>query len=123
MEKESVLSKDFPEKLRELRKRKGYSQEQLARKIGADLQRVSKYERGVIWPTLEILVRIASVFEVSMDYLIRDSENLGVSKIKNKDLLTQIEEIDQLSSEDQQTVFTFLDAFTKKKKFEDLVKS
>ena len=123
MEKNSVLSQSFPERLRELRRKKGYSQERLARKIDADLQRVSKYERGVIWPTLEILVKIASVFEVSIDYLIRDSENLGISKIKNKDLLKQIEEIDQLPDEDQKTVFTFLDAFTKKKKFEELVKS
>ncbi len=121
MDKNSVLSSSFPKKLRELRKSNGYSQEQLARKIEADLQRVSKYERGVIWPTLEILVRIASVFEVSIDYLIRDSKNLGVSKIKNTDLLKQIEEIDQFPIEDQKTVFTFLDAFTKKRKFEKLV--
>ncbi len=123
MEKESVLSVSFPERLRELRKRSGFSQEKLGIKIGADLQRVSKYERGVIWPTLEILVRIASVFEVSIDYLVRDSENLGISKIKNQDLLKQIEEIDHLPEEDQQAVHIFLDAFTKKKKFEELVKS
>lgn len=46
--KESMLSRDFPKKLKALRTKKGWSQGQLGNKIGADLQRISKYERGVM---------------------------------------------------------------------------
>ena len=93
-EKETVLSPDFPAKLKELRKSRGWSQGQLAQKIGADLQRVSKYERGVIWPTMELMVRIAKAFDVSVDFLIRDDKEAAVS---------------------------FLDTFIKRRKFEELV--
>ncbi|MBC2715516.1 MAG: helix-turn-helix transcriptional regulator [Desulfobacteraceae bacterium] len=51
----------FP-KSSKLRNNKGWSQAQLAIKIEADLQRVSKYEREVMGPTMEIMVRIAEAF-------------------------------------------------------------
>lgn len=119
----SILSKDFPEKLKKLRKNRGWSQGQLAQKIGADLQRISKYERGVMWPTMELMVRIAKAFEVTVDYLIRDEENAAISRIKNQTLLHQIEEVNNLADEDQKTVISFLDAFIKRKKFEELIHS
>jgi len=121
--KESYLSKDFPEKLKKLRKNRGWSQGQLAQKIGADLQRISKYERGVMWPTMELMLRIAKAFDVTVDYLIRDEGNAAISKIKNQTLLHQIEEINNLPDEEQQTVISFLDAFIKRKKFEELIHS
>ncbi len=65
---QTVLSTDFPAKLKELRKKRGWSQGQLAQKIGADLQRISKYERGVIWPTMELTVKMAEAFDVSVDF-------------------------------------------------------
>jgi transcriptional regulator with XRE-family HTH domain len=120
-ERETILSQDFPAKLRDLRIGRGWSQGQLAQKIGADLQRISKYERGVMWPTMELMVRIATVFDVSVDYLIRDEDNLAVNKIKSKALLHQIEEINKLPDSDQETVITFLDAFIKRRKFEELL--
>lgn len=119
----SVLSKDFPEKLKKLRKNRGWSQGQLAQKIGADLQRISKYERGVMWPTMELMVRIARAFEVTVDYLIRDEGNAAIGKIKNKTLLHQIEEVNNLPDEELQTIISFLDAFIKRKKFEELIHS
>ena len=121
--KKTILSADFPTKLRDLRKRRGWSQGQLAQKIGADLQRVSKYERGVIWPTMELMVAIARAFDVTVDFLIRDEKHAAVGKIKNQELLNQLEEINDLPEEDQKTVVSFLDAFIKRRKFEELVHS
>jgi len=122
MKKENtVLSDDFPAKLKELRKNKGWSQGQLAKKIDADLQRISKYERGVIWPTMELMVKLAKVFDVSIDFLIRDDQNTAVTKIRNQKLLNHLEAINNLPQEDQETVVSFLDAFIKRRKFEELV--
>ncbi|MCK5231541.1 MAG: helix-turn-helix transcriptional regulator [Desulfobulbaceae bacterium] len=86
-DKESVLSKDFQEKLRALRKNREWSQGQLGQKIRADLQRISKYERGVMLPTMELMVRIAKVFDVSVDFLIWDDKEAAVGKIRNQELL------------------------------------
>ena len=122
MKKENtVLSADFPFKLKELRKNRGWSQGQLAKKIDADLQRISKYERGVIWPTMELMVKLAKAFDVSIDFLIRDDQNTAVTKIRNQKLLNQLEAINNLPQEDQETVVSFLDAFIKRRKFEELV--
>jgi transcriptional regulator with XRE-family HTH domain len=121
--KKTMLSADFPAKLRDLRKSRGWSQGQLAQKIGADLQRVSKYERGVIWPTMELMVAIARAFDVTVDFLIRDEKHAAVGKIKNQELLSQLEQINDLPEEDQKTVVSFLDAFIKRRKFEELVHS
>ena len=122
-DEESALSKDFPEKLRILRKNKGWSQGQLGKKIGADLQRISKYERGVMLPTMELMVRIAKAFDVSVDFLIRDDRETAVGKIKNQKLLEQLEAINDLPDEDLETVVSFLDAFIKRRRFEELVHS
>ncbi|MCP3942610.1 MAG: helix-turn-helix domain-containing protein [Desulfobacteraceae bacterium] len=119
--KESILSKGFPKKLKGLRTKKGWSQGQLGKKIGADLQRISKYERGVMWPTMELMVRLAKVFDVSVDFLIRDDKTAAVAKIKNQKLLNKIEAINDLPEDDQETVISFLDAFIKRRKFEELV--
>ena len=116
------LSKEFPKKLKALRLKNGWSQGQLGKKIGADLQRISKYERGVMWPTMELMVRLAKVFDVSVDYLIREEKNLAVGKIKNRELLHKIEEVNGLPEEDQNIIISFLDAFIKRRKFEALVK-
>jgi transcriptional regulator with XRE-family HTH domain len=72
---------------------------------------------------MELMVRIAKVFEVSVDFLIRDDKNAAVGKIKNQELLNQLEQINDLPEEDQKTVVSFLDAFIKRRKFEELVHS
>jgi hypothetical protein len=63
---------------------------------------------------MELMVRIAKVFEVSVDFLIRDDKNTAVGKIKNQELLNQLEQINDLPEEDQKTVVSFLDAFIKR---------
>lgn len=45
-------------------------------KIGVDLHRISKYERGVLYPTIELLLKLADLFEVSLDYL-RQTKNFN----------------------------------------------
>lgn len=120
-DKESALSQDFTKKLKELRAKNGWSQGQLGKKIGADLQRISKYERGVMWLTMGLMVRLAKAFDVSVDYLIREEENVAINTIKNLELLHKIEEINGLPEEDQYTIISFFDAFIKRRKFEELV--
>jgi len=63
----------FGEKLVSLRKEKGLSQEALAEQLGTTRQAVSKWENGQGYPETEKLLMIGNVFEVSMDFLLKDS--------------------------------------------------
>lgn len=60
------------EKIRELRRKNGLSQEELADKLNVSRQAVSKWETGAAVPTTETLVELADYFGVSLDYLLRD---------------------------------------------------
>jgi len=114
-------SMDFAKKLKKLRQQKGWSQGQLAKKIDSDLQRISKYERGVVTPTTEMAAKIAVVFEVSLDYLILDKE-ISTTNVENEELLHRLEEIDKLPNSDQDILINLIDAYIKRRKFETLAK-
>lgn len=62
------------EKILELRKAKGLSQEQLAEKIGVSRQSISKWETGESVPEIERLTELSNVFNVTTDYLLKPSE-------------------------------------------------
>ena len=60
-------------KIRECRKRKGLSQEELANKIGVKRAVVSKYETGKISPRIEIIQKISRVLGVPVHELVGDT--------------------------------------------------
>lgn len=64
---------EFSEKLTALRKREGLSQEQLAERLGVTRQSVSKWESGTALPELIKLISLSEMFDVSLDYLVKDS--------------------------------------------------
>jgi len=64
----------FGSKVLELRKRAGWSQAGLAQKLGLASQgSVSKLESGRKMPSLDLAVEIADLFQVSTDYLLRET--------------------------------------------------
>ena len=58
------------EKLQQLRKKSGLSQEQLADRLGVTRQSVSKWESGAAAPELGKLIALSDIFSVSVDYLV-----------------------------------------------------
>lgn len=76
----------FEEKIFELRKKRGWSQEQLAVKLSVSRQAISKWESGVARPDTNKLILLSKVFEVTLDSLVNDdvisSTNNTLSEIK-----------------------------------------
>lgn len=58
------------ENLKNLRKAKGYSQEELAIRLNVVRQTVSKWEKGLSVPDADLLIKIADVLEVSVSELL-----------------------------------------------------
>lgn len=65
----------FSERLKELRKKTNFTQVEVAEKLGISQPAYASWERGVKKPTQENLVKIAQVLNVSVDYLVGNSEN------------------------------------------------
>ena len=61
---------DFSEKLKQIRKNEGISQEQLAERIGVSRQAVTKWETGKGLPDIENMTILAEIFKVTLDELI-----------------------------------------------------
>lgn len=58
------------ERIQDLRKKKGYTQEKLAAHLNLSRQAVAKWEQNACEPNLDCLVAMAELFEVDLDYLI-----------------------------------------------------
>ena len=63
---------DLAQRLQELRKKAGYSQEQLAGLLGLSRQAVSKWENGTSDPSTVNLLALAKLYGVSADELLRE---------------------------------------------------
>lgn len=59
-------------RLKQLRAEHGWSQADLATKIGTDAGQISRYENGRMSPSAEALVRLAEILDVTTDYLLID---------------------------------------------------
>ena len=63
----------FADKLIDLRKKSGWSQEELAEKLNVSRQAVSKWEGAQSIPDMARIVQLSELFGVSTDYLLKDN--------------------------------------------------
>lgn len=83
-------SDNFGKTLRELRRSGNLTQETFSHIIETDRSNVANYENGKRLPTIETLIKIASFFNVSLDYLVfgsngsNGSESSNLDKMKNE---------------------------------------
>ncbi len=74
---------DFGENLKEIRKKKYYTQKDLAKAISLDQARISRLEQGKALPNVEILVLIANELNTSVGALLRNRQYKSKSKQKS----------------------------------------
>jgi transcriptional regulator with XRE-family HTH domain len=101
-----MKSTTFGKRLTEVRKSKKMSQDELAKKLDAHGAVIGRYERDEVKPSIEMAAAIAEALEVSLDYLVGNTDLLLEKNVVNK-----IVDIQKLNSEDRAHVFALLDAF------------
>ena len=77
---------EFSERLKDLRKQAGLTQVEVAEKLGISKPDYASRERGAKKPTQENLVKIAQILNVSVDYLVGNSEEKA-DELENIELL------------------------------------
>ena len=78
---------EFNEKLQELRKNKGLTQEELAQEIYVSRTAVSKWESGRGYPNIDSLKELAKFFSVTVDELLSPDEIITAAENEKKELI------------------------------------
>lgn len=80
------------EKIASLRRREGWSQEELAERLGVSRQSVSKWESGAAQPDIERVVALSDTFGVSTDYLLRDGVGEAEAELPTPEVIRPAQE-------------------------------
>lgn len=116
--REMVMS--LGDRIRSLRIEKKWTQAELAERVEADARRISLYETEKTTPSVEALVRIAQLFEVSLDYLVMDAPRRAV-QAKDQELLRCLEGLKRLPKGDRESVLHIIDSLVAKTRLKELV--
>ena len=78
---------DFSQRLKQLRNSRNLTQAQVAERIGVTPSMVSSYETDIRLPSYEVLIRIANLFGVTVDYLLcRENKRfVDISDLSNEE--------------------------------------
>lgn len=98
---------DLP-RLVELRKEKHVSQKVIADLLDISDVAYGRYEKGIAEPNLESLKKLANYFDVTIDYLVGNSDEKKASAVAKK--------ISQLSPKDQNIINVLADSLLEKNK-------
>lgn len=81
------------ERLRELREEHDLTQIKLAKILNLNYKTIYRYENGICEPNLSVLIKLAKLYDVSIDYL------CDITDIKKRDNESLIEQLDKTISE------------------------
>ena len=107
---------DIGSKIAKLRKDKKWSQEDLAKKVNSSRVMIGNYERNTNMPSIDILLKISKVFDVSLDYLVGQ----GQFSSYNKETLKRLEDIEHLPEEDKVHLLYVIDNLIKAVKIKSI---
>ena len=77
----------FSDRLRTLRLDQGWSQQELGERLNVSSKTISGYEHKVSQPSIDVLIKLSKIFDVTVDYLIGNSE---CKKEENSILLKEL---------------------------------
>jgi transcriptional regulator with XRE-family HTH domain len=79
---------DFGERLKTLREKRGLSQAELSKRINKSKSVISGYENNIKTPTLDVLISLAVLYNVSLDYLsgIDKKHTINIDNLTHKQI-------------------------------------
>ena len=104
----------FGKRVLELRKTRGWKQEELGKKLGTSGVVVGRYERGEMMPSIEVAQRMADVFGVTVDYLVGEQEVPNL--LSQSDMVERWSTLDSLPSEDRDRILYVVDSLIREAK-------
>jgi transcriptional regulator with XRE-family HTH domain len=90
-----------------LRKDKNWSQVELAKQINASREIISRYERNESQPSLEMIIKMANAFGVTIDFLTGQSENASF----DKETVERINNIQKMDGNTKSVLFNVIDTY------------
>ncbi|MFN8613797.1 MAG: helix-turn-helix transcriptional regulator [Vulcanimicrobiota bacterium] len=105
-------AEDFAARLRELRRRRNFTQAELARRAGVSHVHIGRLEKGVSQPTADFVKKLADALGVMPGYLIDGSQQEAVTaNIEDLELAQQFQQLARLPREDKAIIKSVVDAF------------
>jgi len=104
-------SESIGQRLRRLRKARGLTQTEIAKKIGIIQALVSDYERERLRLHAEMLARFALALSVSTDEIIGLEKQEAAGELPSRRFIKRLKQVGQLSKRDQDTLLRTIDAF------------
>ena len=99
------------ERIKKIRKQKGFSQIELGKRIGVSQQVITNYERGIREPNIETLLKIAGALDISLEALVGEKP-IKPDEQTSRALQKRFEQIKKLPPEKQKAFITFVDALS-----------
>ena len=110
------------DKIRDLRKERNLTQDELGEKVGIHGRHISRIENDHARPTRKVLKRFAEVFEISVDELTGNDKKRGLS-LPDSELSAQFRELSRfdLNEEDKIALKRLLGAMITEKQMQSLL--
>ena len=105
------MSVELGKRIKLLRSEKSISQEELAKKIGVHTNHLSRYERDLTSPSIDVVIKMADALDVSIDFLIFGDMK---PELSDRDLVSLFGKVELLTDRQKETVKDFLSAFVLK---------
>ena len=117
---DETLRKAFGGRLRELRKERGWTQKEMAARLGIRQTHYTKYETAMHVPPLDKVVQLARLFGVSLDRIVL-GENPSNQPVKDTRLAQRFQVLEQFSAQDRETVVILIDAMVARHRMAEAV--
>ncbi|TCP27968.1 helix-turn-helix protein [Tenacibaculum skagerrakense] len=106
----NLYDMSFGKRIKEVRTSKKISQEELSTKVGIHANHLSRYERDVTLPSIEIASKIAKALEVSIDLLVFGKQDIE-DNLQDNELINLFKTVQSFDDDNKKTVKDLISAF------------
>ena len=99
------------QKIMVLRKKQNMTQKDLAKLLNINPSNFPNYESGKYSPSIDMLVKLADYFNVSLDSLVRDKNSDELLAIKDPSLIQLTKKIDQLDTKNKDMIKGLMESY------------